>query len=359
MILKITSFNYCVRKKQWSSKKGVRILASGENLSRLFKAFKENNQVEFSKVAYDIIEDEKKKNHYLLADKLSRILFDDNYTLSISKSRNINSRQLPTDKETGFQLLEMKFSKVLLDDIILTPDNKEKIEDIILEFEQKEILQTYKLNPKTKVLFCGPPGCGKTVTAESIANELQLPLLYTRFDSVISSYLGETATNLRKVFDFAKDGEWVLFFDEFDSIGKSRSIESEHGELKRVVNSFLQLLDNFPRNTMVIAATNYETIIDKALWRRFDEIIYFDMPKKDDIEKFIRLKLRNYSHKELNVECHINNLVGLSYADIERICYEAIKKMVLNGLTTINDSLFEKIILKEKDRRELMKKSMG
>jgi SpoVK/Ycf46/Vps4 family AAA+-type ATPase len=337
----------------------VRILASGENLSRLFKAFKENNQVEFSKVAYDIIEDEKKKNHYLLADKLSRILFDDNYTLSISKSRNINSRQLPTDKETGFQLLEMKFSKVLLDDIILTPDNKEKIEDIILEFEQKEILQTYKLNPKTKVLFCGPPGCGKTVTAESIANELQLPLLYTRFDSVISSYLGETATNLRKVFDFAKDGEWVLFFDEFDSIGKSRSIESEHGELKRVVNSFLQLLDNFPRNTMVIAATNYETIIDKALWRRFDEIIYFDMPKKDDIEKFIRLKLRNYSHKELNVESHINNLVGLSYADIERICYEAIKKMVLNGLNTINDSLFEKIILKEKDRRELMKKSMG
>jgi SpoVK/Ycf46/Vps4 family AAA+-type ATPase len=188
----------------------------------------------------------------------------------------------------------MKFSKVLLDDIILTPDNKEKIKDIILEFEQKEILQTYKLNPKTKILFCGPPGCGKTVTAESISNELQLPLLYTRFDSIISSYLGETATNLRKVFDFAKEGEWVLFFDEFDSIGKSRSIDSEHGELKRVVNSFLQLLDNFPRNTMVIAATNYETIIDKALWRRFDEIIYFDMPKKDDIEKFIRLKLRNY-----------------------------------------------------------------
>jgi len=334
-------------------------MASGENLEKLFKAFKENNQVEFSKVAYDIIEEEKKKNHYLLADKLSRILFDDNYTLSLCRSRNINNRQLPTDKETGFQLLEMKFSKVLLDDIILTPDNKEKIKDIILEFEQKEILQTYKLNPKTKILFCGPPGCGKTVTAKSIANELQLPLLYTRFDSIISSYLGETATNLRKVFDFAKEGEWVLFFDEFDSIGKSRSIDSEHGELKRVVNSFLQLLDNFSRNTMVIAATNYETIIDKALWRRFDEIIYFDMPKKDDIEKFIRLKLRNYSHKELNVERHINNLVGLSYADIERICYEAIKKMVLNGLDTIEDSLFEKIILKERDRRELMKKSMG
>lgn len=336
----------------------MRILASGENLSRLFKAFKENNQVEFSKIAYDIIEEEKKKNHYLLADKLSRILFDDNYTLSINKSKNINNRQLPTDKETGFQLVEMKFSKVLLNDIILTPENKEKIEDIIIEFEKKEILQTYKLHPKTKILFCGPPGCGKTVTAESIANELQLPLLYTRFDSVISSYLGETSTNLRKVFDFAKEGEWVLFFDEFDSIGKSRSISSEHGELKRVVNSFLQLIDNFPRDTMIIAATNYETIIDKALWRRFDEIIYFDMPKKDDIEKFIRLKLRNYSHKELNVESHINNLVGLSYADIERICYEAVKKLVLNDLDTIDDLLFERIVLKEKDRKRVMGKSM-
>ena len=309
-------------------------MASGENLEKLFKAFKENNQVEFSKVAYNIIEEEKKKNHYLLADKLSRILFDDNCTLSIYKSRNINNRQLPTDKENGFQLLEMKFSKVLLDDIILTSDNKEKIKDIILEFKQKELLQTYKLNPKTKILFCGPPGCGKTVTAESIANELQLPLLYTRFDSIISSYLGETATNLRKVFDFAKEGEWVLFFDEFDSIGKSRSIDSEHGELKRVVNSFLQLLDNFFKNTMVIAVTNYETIIDKALWRRFDEVVYFSMPKEDDIEKFIRLKLRNYYHKELNIERHLNNLVGLSYADIERICYESIK--IGNGQDNYN-----------------------
>ena len=338
--------------------RGVSIMASGDNLARLFKAFKENNQVEFSKIAYDIIEEEKKKNHYLLADKLSRILFDDNYTLSINKSRNLNNRQLPTDKETGFQLVEMKFSKVLLNDIILTSENKEKIEDIIIEFEKKEILQTYKLHPKTKILFCGPPGCGKTVTAESIANELQLPLLYTRFDSVISSYLGETSTNLRKVFDFAKEGEWVLFFDEFDSIGKSRSIGSEHGELKRVVNSFLQLIDNFPRDTMIIAATNYETIIDKALWRRFDEIIYFDMPKKDSIEEFIKLKLRNYSHKGLDIDHHINNLVGLSFADIERICYEAVKKLVLNDLDTIDDSLFEKIVLKEKDRKKLMEKSM-
>jgi SpoVK/Ycf46/Vps4 family AAA+-type ATPase len=330
-------------------------MSSGDYLISLFKSFKENNQVEFTKVAYEIIEEEKRKNHNLLANKLYRILFDDNFTVKLGKSRNVSSRQLPVDKESGFQLVEMKFSKVLLDDIILTQPNKEKINNIIIEFENKELLASHKLFPKTKILFCGPPGCGKTITAEAIANELQIPLLYTRFDSVISSFLGETSTNLRKVFDFSKDGEWVLFFDEFDAIGKSRNDTSEHGELRRVVNSFLQLMDNYPRDTIVIAATNYETMIDKALWRRFDEIIYFDKPNRDEIEKVIKLNLRNYSHKNLNINKHLNNLDGYSYADIERICLEAVKQSVLNKSLSIDDELFEKMIQNESTRRMLIK----
>lgn len=329
-------------------------MPSGDNLISLFKSFKENNQVEFTKIAYEIIEEEKKKNHNLLANKLYRILFDDNFTVNLNKSRSVSSRQIPVDKESGFQLVEMKFSKVILDDVILTQHNKEKINTIIEEFENKELLLGYKLFPKTKILFCGPPGCGKTITAEAIANELQIPLLYTRFDSVISSFLGETSTNLRKVFDFSREGKWVLFFDEFDAIGKSRNDSSEHGELRRVVNSFLQLMDSYPRDTIVIAATNYETMIDKALWRRFDEIIYFDKPKKDEIEKVIKLNLRNYSHKNLNISKHLDNLEGFSYADIERICLESIKKSVLKSLS-INDELFEKVIQNEVMRRTLIK----
>lgn len=329
-------------------------MASGDSLIKLFKAFKENDQVEFTKIAYDIIEDERKKNHYLLADKLYKALFSDDFN-TILKSRDFNSKQLPVDKESGFQLMDMKFPKLSLEDIILTSENKQKIDDIICEFEQKDILQTYKLYPKTKILFCGPPGCGKTITAEAIANELQLPLLYTRFDSVISSFLGETSTNLRKVFEFAKEGEWVLFFDEFDSIGKSRSLDSEHGELKRVVNSFLQLMDNFPKDSIIIAATNYETIIDKALWRRFDEIILFGNPNEEAIKNTIKLKLRNYPYKELNIDNHISELEGSSYADIERICLEATKKMILKQECSITDELFTEIIIKEKDRKKIIR----
>ncbi|SDZ23523.1 AAA family ATPase [Tindallia californiensis] len=327
-------------------------MASGDSLIKLFKSFKENNQVEFTKIAHEIIEDEKKKNHYLLADKLHKILFDNNYSSTL-KNRSLNSKQLPVDKESGFQLLEMKFTKLLLDDIILTLSNKEKIQEIINEFEHKEILETYKLYPKTKILFCGPPGCGKTMTAEAIANELQLPLLYTRFDSVISSFLGETSTNLRKIFDFAKEGEWVLFFDEFDSIGKSRSLGSEHGELKRVVNGFLQLMDNFPKDKIIIAATNYETVIDKALWRRFDEIVVFNNPDRESIEKTVKVKLRNFHFDSLNIEKHLDDLVGLSFADIERICLEATKNSILKHENSITNDLFKKAVLKEKERKKV------
>lgn len=193
------------------------------------------------------------------------------------------SRQVPIDKDANVPLLDVKFPKTSIDDVVIEEENKNKVENIIVEYKNRELLYDYKLIPKTRILFCGPSGCGKTMTAEAIANELDMPLLYTRFDSVISSLLGETSTNLRKIFDFSKTGEWVLFFDEFDAIAKSRGDSNENSELKRVVNSFLQLMDNYPKETLIIAATNYETLIDKALWRRFDEIVYFDKPKEKDI----------------------------------------------------------------------------
>lgn len=319
-------------------------MASSDSLIKLFKAFKENNQVDFTKVAYEIIEDEKRKNHNLLANKLNRILFDDNYNVRISNKSNFCSSQIPVDKESGVQLLDMKFPKTHLEDIIIDESNKQRIDDIIMEFKNRELLNDYKLYPKTRILFCGPPGCGKTMAVEGIANELELPLLYTRFDSVISSFLGETSSNLRKIFDFSKNGEWVLFFDEFDAVGKSRGNTNENGELKRVVNSFLQLMDNCPREVMIIAATNYETMIDKALWRRFDEVIYFDKPTQESIELTIKCKLRNFSYSKLDISKHSGNMIGFSYADVERVCLESAKYCIINSIPTIDDTIFDNMV---------------
>lgn len=331
-------------------------MASGENLIKLFQAYKECNQVDFTKIAYDIIEDEKKKNHNLLATKLYRILFEDNFYVNTNKvsSYRGNAKKLPTDKESGFDLLEMRFVGKSLDSIFLEEENKKKINNVLEEFRAKELLRTYKLHPKTRLLFCGPPGCGKTVTAEAIANELQMPLLYVRFDSLISSFLGETSINLRKVFDFAKGGEWILFFDEFDTIGTSRDSIGEHSELKRVVNSFLQLVDNFSKDIIIITATNYESLIDKAVWRRFDEIIYFDVPTDDNIRDMIKLKLRNYPHKKLKVEPLIEELREFSYSDIERVCEDVIKQHILQNGKIIDNQLFQVIIEGEKKRKLLI-----
>src|SRR5262249_4991728 len=134
---------------------------------------------------------------------------------------------------------------------------------------------------------CGPPGCGKSVVAEGLAHDLYLPLATVRFDAVVSSYLGETGANLRKVFDFARGRPVVLLFDEFDAIGKHRTALDEHGELKRVVTSFLQLLDSFHAETLTIAATNHQGLLDPALWRRFDEILYFPPPNSEETESLL------------------------------------------------------------------------
>lgn len=331
-------------------------MASGEDLLSLFKAFKENDQIEFTKVAYEIIEDEKRKNHVLLANKLENMLFKNNKACTFKNNKtNYLNKQIPVDKESGFDLLEMKFPKKNFDEIVFKEENSNKIMQILLEFDKKEIIRTYGLYPKTKILFCGPPGTGKTITAEAISTELGIPMLYTRFDSIISSFLGETATNLRKIFEFANEGEWILFFDEFDSIAKSRDISSEHGELKRVVNSFLQLMDNFPKDKIIIAATNYEKLIDKALWRRFDEIIFFDKPNQEECLMLIKKLLKKYSKKNLDLNLCSKELEGMSFSDIERLCNNMIKEMVLSDKKYLTNDIFRKCIDNEKCRELLVK----
>jgi SpoVK/Ycf46/Vps4 family AAA+-type ATPase len=178
-----------------------------------------------------------------------------------------------------------------------------------------------------------------------------LPLLYTHFDAVVSSYLGETASNIRKVFEYASRGSWVVFFDEFDAIGKSRDDPTEHGELKRVVNSFLQLLDGFHSESIVIAATNHEALLDSALWRRFDEVIFFGPPSREQIEPLLELKLRPLRHSNVKLSRFVPKLAGLTHADVERICRDAMKTCLMDGEANLSSEALSGAI--ERQRRRL------
>jgi SpoVK/Ycf46/Vps4 family AAA+-type ATPase len=330
-------------------------MARGDLLKKLFLSYLKRNDDSFKSAALEIIAEEQKKNHTLLAEELQRILSN-----SVINSTTVEPRYdistLPKDRERQALLVEIRKAERYLPDIILSKENQNRVEEIMNEFRRGEILRSHGINPRTKLLFCGLPGCGKTLLAEVMAAELGLPILYTRFDTIVSSYLGETSANLRKVFDYATRGTWVVFFDEFDAIGKSRDDLTEHGELKRVINSFLQLLDGFHGKSLVIAATNHEHLLDIALWRRFDEVLRLERPSIHDIRTLITKKLGGMPHPQIKPEAIACRLKGLSHAEVERICYDAIRLSVLRDLPEITSGLFKESLGREKQRLKIISK---
>ena len=199
------------------------------------------------------------------------------------------------------------------------------------------------------------------MTAEAIATELGLPLAYVRFDSVVSSLLGETAANLRKVFEYVSQDTWVVLFDEFDAIGRSRDDVTEHGEIKRVINSFLQMLDNFRNRSLIIAATNFEQVLDPALWRRFDEIVRFERPTATQMEELLKKKLHPIWNGNVSVKGYIDQLEGSTFGDIERICMDVLKTCALEGRSRLQRQDLETAMERQTFRRQAIEKaqSMG
>lgn len=319
-------------------------MASGDLLKSLFRSFNQGDEESFYFFAQEIIAEEKQKNHNVLARDLQMIL-ENGKTTAKSPTQLQGFEKLPRDNERGTLLLEIRNGEKFLSDVILDAYVLNQVETVLQEYSRREVLRVYGLQAKQKLLFAGPPGCGKTITAEVIATELGLPMLYTRFDAVISSYLGETASNLRQVFDFANKGTWVVFFDEFDAIGKSRDDLGEHGELKRVVNTFLQLMDSFSSDSIFIAATNHERLLDNALWRRFDDILFFDKPNTAQIVRLLQLKLRNFpGGAAIAYEKFVSSMLGWSHSDIERVCHEAMKISILTGKNRIDDTILTEAV---------------
>lgn len=316
-------------------------MTRGEILRKLFKTFSQNNREEFYAIAMELIQEEKDKNHLLLAKDLEKIL----QVSPQKKASNIPVysvyNDVPKDKDTGFPLIDIKQYELTWDRVIIAEDNFKILEKIVLENRKKDILRTHGLKPSSKLLFCGPPGCGKTLTAQVFSSVLNLPLVYVNLPSVVSSYLGETAINLKKIFDYIQTGEWVILFDEFDALGKDRDSHNEHGEIKRLVNSLIQLIDKSNDKSIFIAATNYESLLDTAIWRRFDEILYFAKPDLHLRKKLLEAKLISIRHRDIEMEQIASRLENATGADIERICSDAIKSVILRSDTVLTASDLE------------------
>lgn len=272
-------------------------------------------------------------------------------TKNIKSGRPLVSLSLARDKKLS-NLVEVIEPSRQRDELILSPQNIRAFVGLLEEFRRADTLRRHGLSIRSKLLFCGPPGCGKTVTAEVFAHELGLPLLVARLDTIISSYLGETASNLRNVFEVASNEPCVLFLDEFDALARTRTEGAEHGELRRVVNSLLLMIDKYHGRGFLIAATNLEESLDAAIWRRFDDVILFDHPREKQIRQFIELKTRNFP-LNFDLSKAVSKLDGLSYADIERICINAIKRSILKDLKQIDETAFSVAIREEMRRQQV------
>ena len=302
---------------------------------------------EFRAVAEQIILEEEQKNNRVLARSLRKTL--DNTASRPATPVKALAPLIPFPDAAGdfVERIEPARTKA---DVVLSPANVRVFLGLMREFRRGEEIRRRGLSVRSKLLFCGPPGCGKTLCAEVFAAELGLPLFVVKIDRLISSYLGETASNVRKIFEFARKQPCVLFFDEFDALARSRDDTSEHNELRRVVNSLLLFIDRLQPRGFLIAASNLDQVLDPAIWRRFDEVVWFDRPDRPMIERFLKLKFRNVA-AAFDPSTHAGALEGYSYAEIERVCLSAIKAAIIERRKEVRETDFRHAIADERRRR--------
>lgn len=309
-------------------------------LARLFKTFEGNRETPLIKVAFSIVEGERKKGNIHLADKLESILKENVGADTDQVLRPIKDKEfkLPVDRRYRLPLANHIPHEQLRHHMVLSPEVEGEILRIEKEFLARERLAHHGLKPRKKILLYGSSGCGKSMSAERIAWDLGLPFYKVRFDTIISSYLGESAANLQKLFESIEDYPCVLLLDEFDIIGKQRDSKSNDvGEIHRIVNILLGLLEEYNGKGLLIATTNLEGSLDKALFRRFDDFIEFPKPAESEIKEVLENSFSSlHLSKEVNLSEFSKKMNGLSYAIVEKIAHDAAKKAIIQLHKEIN-----------------------
>lgn len=304
-------------------------------LKRLFRSISAGSEEDIRKVARVIIDEESKKGHTVLSKELDAILLSSSKTPAppsrVVPMMGAGLTEFPKSKRSQAPLATHVPFEKLKHHMVLAPDTEARFQRIEREYAARERLAKFGLQPRRKILLYGPPGCGKTMGAERLAWNTGLPLIKVRFDAVVSSYLGETAVNLRAIFDAAQQTPCVLFVDEADSLARSRRSDQELGEIKRVVNSFLQLLDEFDAPGLFVAATNLDDQLDEAVWRRFDEIVQVLKPGALEIRELVVQSLSAIRSELCDWDSLLKACEGFSAAQVVRTCQDAAKHTILRG----------------------------
>lgn len=310
-------------------------MARAEQIKALFKAYAGNEDAQFISVALQVAAEEARRGHTKLAAELRELI----ETARAPATPRARSRAMPLVQPRGelAELLTAQYPQHHLKQMVLSAEVEQKLRRILREQRQHEQLSGHGLSPRRKLLLVGPPGTGKTLTAAVLATELKLPLFTARFDSLITKFMGESASKLRLVFEALKSTRGVYLFDEFDSLGLQRGSQHDVAEMRRTLNMFLQLIEQDESDSIIVAATNHGASLDSALFRRFDDVIRYGAPDDDQIEALLanRLALMAPVHRGFN--SFVPAARGLSHSEIVKACEDAIKDAVLDAQDHVSD----------------------
>lgn len=311
-------------------------MASADQIKALLKSHLERDDQRFFSVAMQVAAHEAKLGHGQLAIELRDMIDAAKARLVSTDSGKLVHFAKPRGELAN--LLSVTYPKDRLVDMVLDCKTLAQLHQVIKEQRQFARIREHGLAPRRKLLLVGPPGTGKTMTASVLAGELGIPLFLVRLDSLITKFMGETAAKLRQVFDSVTDMRGVYFFDEFDAIGSQRGMANDVGEIRRVLNSFLQMIEHDQSNSLIIAATNHPAILDYALFRRFDDVVEYKLPTPVQIAGLIRSRLGSFLPKRMAMKMIGTKADGLSYAEICRAMDGAIKEAIMHDKGSITEA---------------------
>ncbi len=312
-------------------------MASADQLKSLLKSHMDGDEEQFFSVAMQVAAHEAKLGHGILATEL-RALID-----AAKARRGLPPRDgdktIPISRPRGelAGLLTVSYPKTRIADMVLDDTLSAQLARIVREQRLASNILANGLKPRRKLLLMGPPGTGKTMTASVLAGELGLPLFQVRLDGLITKFMGETASKLRQVFEATDRTRGVYFFDEFDAIGSERGLANDVGEIRRILNSFLQMIEQDESHSLIVAATNHPEILDHALFRRFDDVLHYELPDEEHIAMVLKSRLERKTAKGMSWKTLASGARGLSYAEVARATDETLKEALIEGRQEISE----------------------
>ncbi|MES2952425.1 MAG: ATP-binding protein [Pseudomonadota bacterium] len=317
-------------------------MAKSEQLKALLRSYVENDEPQFYAVAMQMAAHEARQGHGKLAEELKALI-------DAAKTRRHGahaSAVVPMVRPRGelAGLLSVTYPSKHLSDMVLAESVGNSLQRLLKEQRHLVKLRSHGLHPRRKLLLVGPSGTGKTLTATALAGELRIPLFVVRLDALITKFMGETASKLRQVFDAVSATRGVYFFDEFDAIGSQRGLTNDVGEVRRILNSFLLMIEQDESDSVIVAATNHPDILDEALFRRFDDVIEYHAPTNEEIRSLLQLRLADFFANVKSLDKFVDVAKGLSHAQVSNAIDDAIKEAVMQDRATVQPESLKQLL---------------